>query len=673
MLKNFFLMFILLIQIVACQTEDIIKEEANIELSISVPESAGVKFKASFLGFSQDVISESGFLISSQPNVTFENSIVLIGVINNNKFENDINTDLVYNNQYYVKAYIKKNSSEIFYSEEKPFVSLGSKAPLVKSVTKAHILDTITIKGRYFTDKTNNIKVSFGTEASKVILSNDTIIKCIVPETIKKYNPILEIKVYEKKVINQGFSLFTPIIKTISSLQATFRDELVIYGDHFDLDVSRNKVYFGNIEAPIVSSNRNTLKVLVPDDLEKSKEIIKVVTQLQEVLSEDNFHLKAPTISFVKKDIYSREEIFIQGENFHPIKNKNIISFEGVEAAITNGDTKTLNTKVPYGPFPRRKAKVEIKLLDTIVAYEVELNILDKWVMVSDNLPFFYHGSMHSAVVANNTAYIITQKRGDFDEFRQNIYLWKFIPEDFSWEEKKIPFSIDIYEESGAVVESDGNNIYVYLPNSENDFWEFDTASSIWSKKAKFIGEKRSGATHFSINGEIYIGLGIDSKPYIPVIFNDFYKYSPSNNNWIKIADLPLGIKRRWTGSFVINGMGYFSGGAYNTGDYDCWSYNSYDDTWSRIADFESSKSGTSSFSLNGFGYVTGGSSTGGSNTNGCWQYNSLLDKWTKVENVGHIPRGRHFSFSVNNKAYVGGGGIYSGGSSGYDMYEYIP
>lgn len=677
MIKKYILIIFLLFQFLACKTEDVISEEiVNINLTISVPQSAGVTFKASFTEISNDLILESGFLISSQPNSSFENSIILSGVINNNEFENITNTDLVYNNQYFVKAYIQTKSSEIFYSDEKHFVSLGSKAPIVKSVDKAHLLDTITIKGDYFTEKRNNIKVLFGNQASKILSSNDTIIKCIVPENIKEFNPILELTVYEKKTMYKGFSLFTPTITSISSLQATFREEIIIYGNHFDITPSKNKVFFGNIEAPIISADRNMLKVIVPDNLEKSIEKIKIVTQLQDVICENNFQLTTPIISFVEQDVYSRQDIVILGENFHPIKNKNIVSFEGVNVDITSGDTKTLNTKIPYGPFPRKKAIVKVKLLDITLEYDIELNILDKWTMVSNDLPMRYYGSMHSSVVANNNAYVIATKKDVYDEYYDRLYLWKFNSEDFSWEQNELPFSIDYYEYWG-IVESDGDNIYVYLPSDDNEFWEFNTTTSTWSKKANFIGEKRGGAAHFSINGDIYVGLGVDYEPYTPLSYTDFYKYSPFSNSWTKIADVPLdiwgGTKRAKTACFTINGIGYVTGGAANTGDYDCWSYNPNQNTWSRIADFDSSRSDTSSFVLNDLGYISGGSKTGGSYTSECWQYNPILDRWTQVENIGHIPRGRHFSFTINNKVYIGGGGIYSGGSNGYDLYEYIP
>ena len=95
-----------------------------------------------------------------------------------------------------------------------------------------------------------------------------------------------------------------------------------------------------------------------------------------------------PEITFVQENVNVKQDITIQGVYFHPILNKNNITIENIEINIASGNTENLYTKIPLGPFPRRKAIVKLTLLDLIIEYKVELNIIDKWVMVSDNLPF---------------------------------------------------------------------------------------------------------------------------------------------------------------------------------------------------------------------------------------------------------------------------------------------
>ncbi|GHA39586.1 hypothetical protein GCM10007103_21190 [Salinimicrobium marinum] len=532
--------------------------------------------------------------------------------------------------------------------------------------------DTLSITGNHFDLVNSRNKVFFGNTGANVIESNREVVKVLVPENIQNTSESISINAQLQTVVSDTpFRLLEPEISSVSPLNATFRDELTITGKNFDIEKTRNKVYFGNIEATITYADRNILKVLVPDDLESSSEPIKVIAQLQEVVFKYNFQLTQPEISFVPQDVFANQEITIKGAFFHPVLEKNKITIEEVNAEVTSGDTKSINTKVPLGPFPRRKAVVKIQLLDLVTEYEIELNILDKWVMVSDNLPFRFHRSMNNAVVAGNKAFVIAPSAGDFSE-RPSSYLWEFNPKDFSWKKSAIPFS---FKWSGVSV-SNGSKFYLYDAESENGFWEFDPGTYQWNQMASFPGARRDYPTHFSINGDIYIGMGADFDPYTSINYGDFYKYSPTTDSWSQIADFTYQANalRTETSTFTINGIAYVGNGATNTGMVDYWSYHPKTDEWIRIADFNDSRRYTASFVLNGYGYVTGGTPTGWGNMKDSWRYDPNLDSWTQVDDIGHIDRGGHFSFSINGKAYIGGGGIYnSGGSTGFDFYEFIP
>lgn len=668
------LIYILLLLIIACQSDnETIKEEVKLNLQISIPQLGGVTLKANYTGLNQEDITESGFLISSEPIPNFKNSFVVNGKIISDHFENTINTDLVYNQEYYIRAFLKVGIDEIYYSEEQSFVSLGSTPPVINDISRAHILDTVTISGKYFTNKTNYIKVQFGSETSKVIESNDTIIKCIVPESIKHFDSPIEVKIYEKKVTHNGFSLFEPEITSVSSLNATFREELIIRGDHFDFEKSRNKVYFGNIQSTITYSDRNTLKIVVPDDLESSSEKIKVVAQLQETFNSESFQLIPPQISFVTKDVNVNQDIIIQGAYFHPLVNKNKIFFESAVANLISGDTQNLNTKVPLGPFPRRKAVVKIQLLDLIVEYEIELNILDKWVMVSDNLPFRFRRGPKNAVVVNNVAYVLAREKDNYSD--DSVYFWKLNNLDFTWERVNTIVPNHGTFASG-ILETNGNEIFYYTSNSSNEFWKYSIESNAWSKLSDFPGARRDYPAHFSIGNDIYIGIGTDILPYTPISYKDFYKYNTLTDEWDQISDLPFDIwgghRRTGMASFVINNKAYLAGGASNTGDKDAWSYKPNLDLWEQIADFPIANNESVGFQINGLGYVVGGGYIGGSRLDKSWVYSPNNNIWEESDSIIQ-GRGWHFSFVIDGKAYIGGGDNYSGGSPLDNFYQYIP
>lgn len=723
-------------------------------LNALIGTKGGVNLSGNYIS-NGNSISEVGFEYSVDS--LFNNRSILNSDLSpNNELDYFLANGIEDNVKYFYRAFVE-SSGESFYGNTNSFISDGSVAPEINSISDdfGHIGDTLEIYGNYFKDNNHSTFVDFSNVNGEIILLNDTIIKCKVPVNINNvindikvkinnrgdhyssftlFEPTIEnitpmsgvigdtvsingnhfdiinsrnkvffgniqttviesnrevIKVLvpenienpsesillnaqlQDVIYNPSFHLSTPEINSISPLNATFGDELIITGNNFDFEIPRNKVYFGNIEATITYADRNTLKVLVPDDLESSSESIRVIAQLQEVIFNEKFQLIPPEISFVQQEVYANQDITIQGAYFHPILDRNNITIEGIEVNFTSGDTESLDTKIPLGPFPRRKAVVKIQLLDLIVEYETELNILDSWVMISDNLPFRFHRSINNAVVANNEAFVIAPLADDFSETLTN-YLWKFNPNDLSWEHSKIPFSM----KWSAVSVSNGGKIYVYSANNSNDFWEFDPTTKEWSKMTAYPGERRDYPSHFSINGDIYVGMGADFEPYTSIKYGDFYKYSPTTNSWSQIADFTYqnNSLRTETSTFTINDIAYVGNGATNTGMVDYWSYHPNTDEWIRIADFDDSRRYTASFELNGFGYVTGGTPTGWGNVKDCWRYDPNSDLWTQVDDIGHIKRGGHFSFSLNGKAYIGGGGIYdSGGSTGYDFYEFIP
>lgn len=532
--------------------------------------------------------------------------------------------------------------------------------------------DTLSINGNHFDIVNSRNKVFFGNIQSTVLESNRENINIIVPDNIESPTELITLNAQLQDVThNTSFQLSTPEINSISPLNATFRDEVTITGNNFDFEISRNKVYFGNIEATITYADKTTLVVTVPDDLESSSEPIKVVAQLQEVVFNENFQLIPPVINFVPQDVYANQDITIQGAYFHPILDKNNIYIEDIEVNLTTGNTEILDTKVPLGPFPRRKAIVSLQLLDLIVEYEIELNILDKWVMVSNSLPFRFNRNINNAAVANNEAFVIAPSADELSEI-PTYYLWKLNPEDFSWEQSSIPFTM----KWGAVSVSNGNKLFIYDAESDNGFWQFDPITEQWSQLTAYPGARRDYATHFSIDNDIYIGMGADLEPDTSIIYGDFYKYSPSTNSWTQITDFTYQnyFSRTETSTFVIDDIAYVGNGAKNTGMFDYWSYHPNTDEWIRIADFDDPRSYTGSFELNGYGYVTGGTPIGEGNRNDCWKYDPSSNSWSQIDDIGHIERGGHFSFSLNGKGYIGGGEIYNSGStSGYDFYEFIP
>lgn len=631
----------------------------------------GATFHAEIINQKNLDIVEYGFIwsIYNNPNFYQSEKVVISEPFDQGNFIANIRSTLLKDVVYYVKAFVRTEKL-IIYGKQVTFTSLGSGPPSIADfLPKTGAWgDTITIKGANFSYNNDSNEVYFNDKKAEVLKSTDSILTCVVPNTELKSFPITVDIVGNKVISNEFFTLLSPEVTTISPLHATFRDTLTITGNNFNKLSKNNEVRFGNVSVPIIYANEHMLKITVPDELENSTEKIIVSSNFQPANFNEMFTLIPPEIILGPTAINIDQTFDIKVKYFNPQSEKNKFTIEGYEVNTLNYSDSTFSIKAPWKPFPRRKAIIKVQVLDLVAEYEVD--ILDKWLMVSDELPFAYYSSFNQAVTANNSAYIIAMDKDYTDE---NYYLWKLNSVDFTWQKYSLPFDIDFYGGGGVLTSSD-NLLLLYVSNHQNDFWSYNTITSTWTKKSSFIGPRRSGATGFTIDGNVYIGLGRDYEPYIPISYQDFYKYNPNTDQWSKISDIPFdiydGSRRQNAVSFVINRIGYFTSGALSTGDTDSWAYNPDSDQWSRIADSPYAfENGDAAFVLNGLGYIT----CSGYSAVETWTYDPASDKWEKSYDIGIIPRGNHFAFYLNGKAYSGGGRIYGGGSSGFDMYEFVP
>lgn len=629
----------------------------------------GVNFNATISNINQYDIIEYGFVwsIRTFPDINISDKKIITSNLSSGNFSANITTTLVNGKKYYVRSYVKTNNY-LVYGNQKEFQSIGSNAALIHTLEPNTGVwgDTIQIKGENFSYIKENNNVTFKDKLATVIKSNDSIITTLVPEGLDSKEVTVGIEIANKESQAAAkFIIKSPTITAITPLTATFGEEITITGSNFGIKPEYNKVYFGNILGTVVSSDKNSIKVTIPNDLELSTTPLKVQSNAIEVTSNQSFNLKKPVITYVDDNIKASTEIIIKADFFNPIKEKNKILFDNVEGEVISIENKNIKVKVPLGPYSKREFKIKLQVADVVSEYSKEVKIIDQWILVSDNLPFRYFGHSNYYLSANNEIYLVARPK----HYSENDnYLWKLNPNDFSWEKIDIPNNIQINN-----FISDGTNLYFY-DGSNNNFWEYNLTTNQWIQKQNFPGDKRGGAAQFVINNEIYLGLGSYKVNYTTYYPADFYKYNTSSNSWIKIVDFPQHLSSRRSGvSFVINDIAYIGNTAYHTGMNDFWSYNSITNSWARIANFPDARKSSSSFALNNFGYITGGGRVGSSNGKSCWQYDPNADTWKKMEDIklnNDLGIGQHFSFVLNGKAYIGGGANYSGGSNVFNMYE---
>ena len=125
------------------------------------------------------------------------------------------------------------------------------------------------------------------------------------------------------------------------------------------------------------------------------------------------------------------------------------------------------------------------------------------------------------------------------------------------------------------------------------DWWEYDISNDVWQQKIDLPGNDRHHPFYFGIGNYAYVGfghgsvIGPGSNPNSNSnIYNDFYRYDPSNDSWLQLSNFPSESRVAGT-QFSYNGKGYIlSGDGDNHGPLDSgefWEYETSNDSWLQL------------------------------------------------------------------------------------------
>ena len=96
------------------------------------------------------------------------------------------------------------------------------------------------------------------------------------------------------------------------------------------------------------------------------------------------------------------------------------------------------------------------------------------------------------------------------------------------------------------------------LPEYYQDFWEWDQATNVWTKKSDFGGDARAGAVGFAIGEKGYIGTGYAG---VPPGYKDFWEWNQATNTWTQKSNFG-GIERVYAVGVSIGNRGYIGLGS---------------------------------------------------------------------------------------------------------------
>ena len=223
--------------------------------------------------------------------------------------------------------------------------------------------------------------------------------------------------------------------------------------------------------------------------------------------------------------------------------------------------------------------------LDDVYKYD---KANDLWVQLQD-IPFSGRGYSYGVAVGNK-AYI---GFGSTSNGQYPVDWWEYDMANDVWNQKS-NFPGDGRQHPAMIVVN--NKIYMGCGGNGNgnlgDWWEYDVLTDIWIQKSDLIANERHHPFYFGIGDYAYVGFGHGSNPGPgsnstgSYIYNDFYKYDPTNDSWTQMANFPSEARVAGT-QFSYNGKGYIlSGdgddhGPLSSGEF--WEYNPLNDSWNQL------------------------------------------------------------------------------------------
>lgn len=207
-----------------------------------------------------------------------------------------------------------------------------------------------------------------------------------------------------------------------------------------------------------------------------------------------------------------------------------------------------------------------------------------------------------------------------------------------------------------------------------NDFYEYNTLTKIWSKKAEFTGGGRIHGVAFSVGNKGYIGFGRSQVGHNIQEYKDLWEYDPSLDIWTNIGAYP-----QIEDGVVVFAKSYeVSGKVYITFGYDLWVFNSSDKSLTKIGPIPEYMILTTGFEINGKIYI----GTGGTPdyNYSFYEFDPSNGTWTKKTDFPGPERRFASSFALNGKGYIScGEGRMSTAPSSYlminlkDTWQYDP
>lgn len=458
---------------------------------------------------------------------------------------------------------------------------------------------------------------------------------------VKSFIQTKDYTVYGENIQFTSLGSGAPEIKSISPLAANFCDTIFIRGTNFSYVKEQNSLKFGPIDTEVVDASDTLIKAFVPGIMNSTDFKVSVSIFGNEAISKESITIKKPEILQISpENVVLGGLISIVGDNFTKTANTNIVLINGIRAKVFSAGCNELKAIIPVTNTPLQISVSNFTSLESEAFY---INLLEP--VINDlNPDMAYIGGQ---VVINGNNF------GSLDD----------------------GIIIKVDSLTAGIVSHSNTSIVIKVPNGIynkrlTNVTAFILSKSISSKELTILNpwlrktdiptdQDRYASVGFSFGGFGYVGLGATRQ--------DFWKYDPNDNSWLRVADFP-GPPRWGASSFVIGECAYVGGGSNNSGMLDdFWKYNIVNNTWEQISKFPYPISAATGLSNEEKGYIVTFD-----DVNNFWSYDPISDVWSQMPDLNTIssgPKGKaDAGFALNNKLFI----YASGNSTGlHQLYEF--
>lgn len=661
--------FIALTLIIGCTKEEVTPRIYPRVLTIEAfnVTSEGASLKGQ-ITFSSVQIKDHGFVLSDQlhPLIGVATTISNGPGTGTGIFEARFERGLEEGKKYYFRAYAVSEDF-VVYGNTVEFISLGSKAPILKDFFPIQGTwgDTITIIGENFSDISSDNKIKFGEVTTTPFRSTKDTLYTRVPGEVAIEKTTVSVSMFGNvtSLSSKQFTLKAPVIESISPPEGAAGTQITLTGKFFNS--LSTKVFFNGVESLTSAKTQTSVTAIAPTTLLPGAIEVKVVTGSGSMYDVTSFTVKSPElIQLSPSSAGEGDEIKLIGNFFSSDKASNVVTFGGVNAIVTSASQNELKVIVPPD-VNSIEADVKVKsgnsesgtvtfsfLAPVIESFTPQQGSTGTEIIITGKN--FKTGSYNKAFVGSQElSYVYavspTELHGHLTgvpaAHTGKIKVTFLTLEGTSTSDFRSPW-IQLNDFPGTPLYHSrtliyNNSVYVGFGGEpmSNQFWRFDPSNKQWTQLSSFPGTQRNAPAMFTVGSKGYVGAGEN--------FKDFWEYNFSNNTWTQKANLPM------TGTigfgFTLNNTAYLT--ENNMVNTKIWKYDVSTDSWSIVStspviifDY------TPYFVIGNSAYIMGYSEL--------WKFDGN-DQWTTVAQNPTISPGICFSVGGFGYGLVSGGLMY--------------